>query len=180
MGKLQKDGPPTALIRMVWEQAQAATSHSWQRYNTALRKALQLAIGAGFQFHSQDFWKLADFRPSYWMGSDREWVYSMAVAEGNKSAAKAWEEYKRREPIICDGVKVAERNDTFAKMAGQRSAERIHVGCRFTWKGCFVRVTSFNAAGAAIAVSHSSRRRFVITRQAAIQERAERKERKKI
>lgn len=181
MGKKpQKDGPPVALVRLVREEAQAATSHSWERYNTALRKALQLAIGAGFRFHSQDFHKLNDFRPGYWMGSDREWVYSMAVAEGNESAAKAWEEYKGREPIICDGVTPVLRHDSYAHTSGTRSQERIHVGCKFKFRGFEVQVTSFNTAGAAIAVARDDRRRFTITRQGAIQERADQKGRKQI
>ncbi|AMV24546.1 hypothetical protein VT84_09135 [Gemmata sp. SH-PL17] len=184
----KKTSPPTALLELVWANCQSETSHSWERLNTAMRKALALTIGAGFAFTKTDFEGLAKFRHSYWIGADGEWVYSMAVAEGNYSAAAAFEEYMGRPPIIADKVSPAERHDSYAHLSGDRTSERLHVGCSFEWRGERVKVTSFNDKGAAIACSYHPaegngeyerkvKRRYAITRELVILDRAERKQR---
>lgn len=178
--KEPEESPVMRLLGLVWFNGNTATSHSWQRYNTSLRKAIQLAIGAGFKFTAQDFKDLSRFRPSYWMGSDWEWVYSMAVAEGNESAARAWEEYQDREPIIADWVKPAHLHDSYAHQCNSRKQERIHVGCSFEYQGFRVRVTSFVGKGPAFAVADKENRRFSITRQSVIADRAAMKEKKEI
>lgn len=168
------------LLGLVWFNAGTATSHSWQRYNTSLRKALQLAIGSGFKFTAADFASLSRFRPGFWMGADWEWVYSMAVAEGNESAARAWEEYQGREPIIGGWVKPAQRHDSYAHQSNSRKQDRIHVGCTFEYQGFRVRVTSFVNKGPAFGVADKESRRFTITRQSVIADRAAMKEKKRI
>lgn len=156
--------------------------------NTAMRKALQLAIGAGFEFVKADFENLSKFRSGYWIGDSDEWVYSMAIAEGNYSAAVAFEQWKGREPIIADNVDPGERHSSYAHMSGKRAKERLHVGCHFEWHGEKVKVTSFTDKGDAVAcVYHPAegeygreskiKKRYTVTRELVIQERAERKQR---
>jgi hypothetical protein len=175
------------LMRLVWDKSQASTSHSWERLNASMRKALTLAVGAGLEFAAKDFGAMTQFRPDHWVGESWEWVYSLAVAEGNTSAAVAFEEWKGRPPIIADGVYPGSRHTSFAHKAGLRQQERLHVGCYFRWQGLKVKVTSFTAEGEAVACSyhpakgqydHERRvaRVFKITREAVIENRAERKE----
>lgn len=188
--KKPKPGAANDLLSLVWKNTNAATAHSYERLNVAMRRTLALAIGAGFKFTVADFKKLDAFRSGYWLGADDEWCYSLAVAEGNYSAAVAWEEYNEREPIIADKVYPAPRHDGgFAHMSGTREKERLHVGCTFPWMGHDrVTVTSFNAAGAAVAVAYAAgpgdtrkvARRFAITREAVIAARAEVAQREKI
>ncbi len=184
----KRTSAPTALLQLVWDNAQSATSHSWERTNTAMRKALALTIGAGFAFTKADFEGLAKFRPGYWIGESEEWCYSMAVAEGNYSAADAFEEWMGREAIIADDVRPAERHDSYAHKSGDRAKERLHVGCYFEWRGEKVKVTSFTDKGAAVAVAYQPatgpydreskvKKRFTITRELVIEDRAERKQR---
>ncbi|HXH93834.1 MAG TPA: hypothetical protein VNN25_19805 [Thermoanaerobaculia bacterium] len=155
--------------------------------------ALRLAIGAGFPFSEDggDFAALGEFRSGYWMSDSEEWVYSMAIVEGNLSAAKAYEVWKGREPIIADEVDPG-RSHGFIHGTGTRQTERLHVGCYFPWKGERVKVTSFAADGSAVACSyhpgdkdgyhheHKIKKRYRITRETVIEDRADRRERKKL
>ncbi len=179
--KESEKSPVMRLLGLTWFNGNIATSHSWRRYNTSLRKTLQLAIGSGFKFEASDFTGLVRFRPSYWMGADWEWVYSMAVAEGNESAAKAWETFQGREPIIADDVAPALRHgNRFAHQSNRRKRDRIHVGCGFKYQGFNVRVTSFVGNGPAFGVADEKNRRFSITRQSVIADRAAMKEKTQI
>lgn len=193
--KKPKPGAANDLLSLVWRNANSATAHSYGRLNHAMRKTLALAIGAGFKFTAADFKNLDAFRAGYWLGADEEWCYSLAVAEGNYSAAVAWEEHKGREPIIWNNVTPAVRHDNdggFAHTSGVRESERLHVGCYFSWKGYDrVKVTSFNADGAAVAVAYKKGdglydnerkvlKRFTITRADVRAERAERKQREAV
>lgn len=184
---MSKGKPVTQLLLTVWSNAQAATDHSWERLNTTMRRTLALAVGAGLKFSKADFEGLEKFRYGYWIG-EQEWVYSMAVTEANYSAAQAYEEWMGRDPIIADNVDPRSGEDRYGHGAGRRQQERLHVGCHFVWRGEEVKVTSFTDMGAAVACSYHPpggeydherrvKRRYTITRELVIEERAERKQR---
>lgn len=174
------------MLSQVWKESQKATDHSWGRLNTVMRNTLRLAIGAGFEFQESDFKDLGQFRPGYWLGSSDEWIYSAAIAESNYSAATAYESWKGRSAIIADGVSMGSTHDLYAHKANDRESERLHVGSKFKWDGETVTVTSFNKDGDAVACSYADagrskiKRRYVVTRDKVIRDRAERKERAKI
>lgn len=172
--------PVRELLDHVWAQGQAGMrSGSWERLNNAMRQALNLAIGAGFKFEPTDLPVPGEFRPGYWLG-DPEWIYSMAIREGNYTAVAVYEAWKQREPIIAANV-FPDGHADFAHKSGMRTAERLHVGAEFTWKGEQVTVTSFRADGAAIACSYKNglngtsqrriKKRYTITREMVIEER---------
>lgn len=128
-----KDSTPIELIQLVWDNANAATGHSWARLNRSLRNALVLAIDSGMKFGRDDFKTIAErYRPEYWM-SDGEGIYSTAVTSSNDTAALAFEKWKDRKPFF------------FTEMwhGKTRGKHRLHVGARFEWNGEHVTVTSF-------------------------------------
>jgi hypothetical protein len=182
---MTKLSPAMTLLQTVWDNANAAIGHSWERLNHAMHNALKLAIGSGFPFTVADFRALYRFSYERWIGQPKEWCYSVAVSENNTAAAQAYEEWVGREPLIADGVTPAETAG-YAHLTGERQRERLHVGCRFVWQGERVWVTSFAADGSAVACSYwdadrrKVARRYRITREAILAERAERKERKEI
>ncbi len=146
-----KDTPVVAFLRLAWEQANQKTGHSWHRLNHAMRTALELAIGAGFPFEAADFVVVyGEFRGSRWVGAENEWVYSFAVSQGNQSAARAWETFKGREPIIGDEVDDAKCHDGYQHGGGQKQTGRLHVGCSFLLGAERLKVTSFSRNGQAV------------------------------
>ncbi len=187
------------FMDLVYNNANDGTSHSWGRINSAMRSALKLTIGSGFKFLADDFaYVMANYRSDYWI-SDPEWMYAYAIAEGNKTAVASFEAWKRREPFIADDVSMGERHE-YAHASGTRDKERLHVGAQFKWKGQRVTVTSFSKDGLSLtACSYKPNpepatcskchrkewgnnerkidKRFTITREAIILDRAERKER---
>jgi len=190
------ESPVHAMLALVFRQANTGTGHSWERLNHAMHNALQLAIGSGFPFTPDDLRAVCrEFRGGYWMSSSDEWVYAYAIRQANTSAIKAYEEYKPREPFIADEVEVVSYyggRHTHGDR-GKQSKERLHVGAKFTWHGEKVEVTSFNDDGCSlVACSYKDRqlnkdgyeignrkikKRYTITRQDIIEDRAERKER---
>lgn len=188
---MKKESPVIALLTQVWRNAETSTPKSWERLNCSMRAALKLAIQSGFPFDAADFSNLGPFSPGYWMGAEEEWVYSLAIAEGNYSCATAWEKHKDREPIIADKVMMGDdRHGTFAHMVGDREKERLFVGAWIEWKGDTVKITSFREDGAAVGCSYHApkykyatgkiKKRYAISRDDVIRERAEQKERKEI
>lgn len=184
-----KESPVMAFLGMIWAHCNAETGHSWERLNHAMRNGLGLAIGAGFPFEATDFDGLSKFRVGYWIGADDEWVYRAAVLGGNLSAAKAFEEWKKREPIIADDVDPPSRSSAYQHGVGPRQKERLYVGARIDWQGEKVTVTSFKD-NEAVACSYHDRqdgeygnkikKRYRITREAIIEARANCKRRKEL
>jgi hypothetical protein len=179
------------LLDIVWAGANEATDHSWERLNHAMRDAVQLCIAAGMKFAETDIDHVRNnYRSGYWIGDSREWIYSLAVADGNGSAVKAFEMSFGREPFIADGVTPSQHCG--AHMTSERQKERLHVGAYFQWKGEHVKVTSFDdTAKIVIACSYHPgkdgyrteskiKKRYKITREDIIEDRAERKERDKL
>lgn len=194
--KEPEPSPVVAMLDMVYREANSATSHSWGRLNHAMRSALSLAIGGGFKFELGDFKHvLANYRAGCWIGESSEWCYAQAIAENNLSAAKSYEEFRAREPFIADGVNVRNNHNSFAHMVGDRQKERLHVGASFKWQGQKVEVTSFSDVGSFRAVNNGQsyvvacsyeevdeyrrkiKKRFKITREDIVADRAERKQR---
>lgn len=174
--KQTKDTPVRALLRSVWTASDRGTGHSWERINTAMRAALRLAISAGFRFEIGDF-DLDEFRPGYWMG-DGEWAYSLAVAEGNDGAARAFEHHNLRTPLIAKGVTQMPSERTFAHKSGKRQSERLTVGATFEYLGQQVVVTSIRnepvTAATCVAYRHGTNkvlRRYSVTKEDIANER---------
>jgi len=146
---MKDPSPVQEFVILVRENCAEATSHSWERISHAMRHALRLLIGAGFKFTEDDVSLLA--KRTWWgyaVGESAEWFYSMAIREGNFSAAASYEAMKGRKPFIADDVDLGDSwGGTFCHMVGNRVKERLAEGFSFTWKGQKVTVTSFAADG---------------------------------
>lgn len=187
MAKKQKKSAVIELLDLVYANAMKAEPRSWQRINYAMCRSLEMAIGALFTFNPDDFTHIfSNYNSGYWLTYDPERWYSQAVASGNTSAWESFERKKGRQPLIADNVTPVESR--YAHRTGIRLKERLHVGAEITWKGLRVKVTSFNADGSCTACAYDGRghygskvvKRFRITRDDIIQERADAKRRNEI
>lgn len=178
------------LLDLVWGSANSAVGHSYERLNHAMRSALDLAIGAGFEFKEGDIKHVCDnYRSGYWLGESNEWIYTNAITVGNMSAIKSFEAAVGRQGFLADDVDIGVRHNTFVHMIGDRVRERLCVGASFTYRGLRLTVTSFADGSSYVnACSYVPKgeykkkidKRFKITREDIISERAERKERSKL
>lgn len=117
------DSPAISLMKLTWEHACKAYPHSWNRFNGAMREAMELAVKRGFTFNEDDIkWVCDNLRPGYWFSADGSYIHACEV--GNASAWKSIENYLGRKPFIIDG-------------------RRLCVRSRFVWNGERVTVTSF-------------------------------------
>lgn len=182
------------LLDLVWGQTNSAVSHSWERLNHSMRAALELTVGAGFSFHEDDMKAIATSQPyrfGYWSGESSEWIYALAVGVENTSAIASYEKWQGRKAFIMDDVRFQtnERYTHGGRMNRQKC--RLVVGAEFDWKGQRVTVTSFAADQSYVtACSYKPRekgeyankidKRFKITRDDILADRADRKERKEL
>lgn len=184
--KKQQRSAVLQLLDLVYAVSNKGTSHSYERLNHAMRNALELAVGAGFEFDEGDVAYILgpNYRSSYWVGSSDEWIYSQAIAVGNSSAIASYELAKKRQAIIADDVDLHCDRNHYLHMSGTRQRERICVGATFTYRGQTLTVTSFASdssyANACSYVNRKVSKRFKITRDDIIADRSERKERNKI
>lgn len=171
------------LLDLVYAESLKSTGHSWGRLNSAMRNALSIAIGVGFKFSIGDFKHIfTNYKSGYWVGDEVEWWYTKSVSASNMSAIASFETYKGREPFIAD--RVDQPKCDFSHLTGPRSKERLSVGAQFVWKGDRVRVNSFAPDGSYLnacsyrrtgAFTKKVAKRFKITRQDIISDRAARK-----
>lgn len=115
---MSKKSPVQQLLQTIWDHHNPG---SWQRLNHALYAGLMLAIRAGFQFERDDFINLKSFNFHYWCGAGSgpngyaEHFYTLACSSqrdgGNRSAAIAFEAWKKRKPFIFQGKRLAERSE---------------------------------------------------------------------
>ncbi|MBN1510707.1 MAG: hypothetical protein JXB13_01710 [Phycisphaerae bacterium] len=139
--------PALDLLDQIWKHWGGATRHSWDRVNRSMRAALELAVGSGMRFGPDDFDEIERrYRFEYWGGKDAggfaEGFYRMAVTEGNRSAAQAFEKYKGRQPFIFETVDPG-GDRCFRHRVSRRTKERAAVGFRIHWQGRWATVTSF-------------------------------------
>jgi hypothetical protein len=177
------------MMDLVWDNANDATSHSWERLNGAMHSALNLGIGSGFKLDEDDIaCVMANYSTGYWIGESSEWVYGLAIAVENASAIKSFEKWKGRAPIIADDVTLNSHSGYTHGGHLARAKERLAVGSKFPFRGLELTVTSFNG-DSCTACSYKETgksyerkidKRFKITRELIIEERAERKERGKL
>lgn len=183
--------PALELLLLVWAHNCKATRHSWERVNHAMQAALSLAIGAGLEFAIGDFERLtAECRTNYWLNGTR--AYWEAVAEGNLSAARAWEAYRKRPPFFADDVGFGDwpRSSYLHGGPQGRKRERLAVGMTFAYRGYQPKVTSIGRDHVVACTYHkaegnrSGRRRihkrFRVTADDLKRDRAERKRREEI
>ena len=141
-----KEPPKSAVIQLldlVYANANRKTGHSWERLNHAMRDALSLAVGSGFEFADGDVaYIMGHYKSGMWIGETDEWVYAEAVEVGNMSAIHSYERYKNREPFFGTGVRFRGSN-TYLHLSSTRKKERLAVGVEFMWEGKKHRVTSF-------------------------------------
>ena len=95
-----KLSPALNFLTIMWLNG---SKDAWTRVNRAMSGALRLAIAGGLRFDSGDLAKLNRFRPGRWIG-DREYLYSLAVTDGNESFIAVWEEDCQREPFRANDV----------------------------------------------------------------------------
>lgn len=108
-----KDTPVIALIQSVWSNSNSGKGHSWRILNTALYRALNLAIESHYLFALDDFVTMAKrFDVGYWFGTNPDGkgigtgIYSHAVEHGNMSACLAFEHWKKFEPWLFVGQRL--------------------------------------------------------------------------
>lgn len=175
------------LLDEVWTSTNAGTSHSYERLNHAMRAALTLAIGAGFEFAEDDISHImTNYRSGYWVG-EREWIYSLAVCVENSSAYKSYEKCAAREPVIADGVTIRSGSGFTHGNYMNRQRERLCVGAELEWMGENVEVTSVKG-DYVVACSYKPskkgkyskkiNKRYSIGKDDVIRERADKKKRK--
>ena len=90
------------LLTAVWKNGMR---DSWGRINHSMRSALCLVIGSGLDLSASDLdviWNR--FRAEYWIGSEPEWVYTMAVVVGNVVVQEAWEKHNKFAPFRANKV----------------------------------------------------------------------------
>ncbi|MBU0778102.1 hypothetical protein KKF82_07575 [Patescibacteria group bacterium] len=144
-----KDSAVIQLLRLVWDNANAATGKSYTRLNQSMWDALRVAIDGGFSFDPDDYNTISeDFRFSRWGGVDKggfaERFYECACVVDNVSACRAFEKWKGRNPVVADDVKY----DHFAvslstnRCGGSRKRARLCVDAKFPWDARTVTVTS--------------------------------------
>lgn len=169
------------LLELVWRNCASGLPHSWRLLNSSMQRALRLAIDAGLSFDLDDFREMTKrFRTGHWFGdTNGERFYAMAVDVGNLAAAKSFEVWKSRPPLIADEV--------HHPRGSSRRRDRVAVGSSFVYRGERVAVTSF-VDGAVIACTYKSTdpyakkvaRRLHITAEDIKADRAEGKRRDEI
>lgn len=174
--------PARHFVMHAWQHHSEACPHSWTRINQTMRATVTLAIELGLEFADGDFGRIFDdCGGRYWFTDDGgEHFYTTAVAAMNQSACKAFESWSEREPIIGDNV----ASQSFHTGRWRRTRERLAVGVSFDFAGHRPVVTSFCDKGAT-ACTYKSRgdddrsnkvvRRFTVTRDDIIRDRADRK-----
>lgn len=139
------------LLDLVWQNANSATSFSWERLNHSMRSALGLTICSGFEFAEDDIqYVMKNYRSGRWIGACDEWIYRDAILVGNMSAIKSFEKYRGREPFIADDVTIGMFRGDFQGVASDRKRERLAVGFGFSYRGFRLKVNSFAKDGSYI------------------------------
>lgn len=92
------------LVEFVWKNERTG---SYLRVNTAMYKAVKLAIISQMEFNKDDFKSIySNFRGFYWFGVNTngkgmgELFYSEAVTSGNISACQSYENFYDFKPFI--------------------------------------------------------------------------------
>jgi len=185
MAKRKQESPAHQFVMLAWRNKCSACPHSWARVNQTMRRTLHLAIELGLEFAQGDFGAIYDAcRGGYWFTDDGgEYFYTTAVVAENLSACKAFESFRGRGPILADDV----RAQGYERIRRQR--ERLAVGLSFEYAGYRPVVTSFSN-GAVVACTYRTRpegkyfnkveRRFCITREDIVLDRADRRWREKV
>lgn len=153
------ESPAIQLLRHVWQSQGHQKGHSWERLNSAMQRALSMAIEHSIGFELGDFELMSKgprkdgFNSGMWIGNDGhmrgEGYYSLACGHRrcgggrtfgpNMSAALSFEAWKNRKPFI------------FADRPSE-PRKRLCIGERFHWplgddKWGMATVTSFAEDG---------------------------------
>lgn len=112
MNYKEKYSPVVALIDHVYQHSNEAKGPSWRLLNEALSVCLRTAIHCQFKFEIDDFAHLRKYGWHYWCGAQGdtmsgEYFYSLAVNNKNRSAAIAFEAFKKRKPFMLNGERLA-------------------------------------------------------------------------
>lgn len=187
MSSRKHDSTVIQLLDLVWANCNKVQGHSWERLNTSMHSALTLAITSGMVFDLGDFASFERrYRFGYWgiqhSGSNgfAEGFYVTAVACGNMSAAKSFEQWKGRKPFIVEDAE-AERH-AVGRGCESNCGGRLAIGSRFRYRGEYVTVTSFSGDGEHLTActykpvesgsgSRKIAKRFKITREDLLQYR---------
>lgn len=136
------------LLKHMWAAELRVRPFSEPRLRAVMHDTLGLAIKAGLHFDKEDFTKLYE---NFHLGagyvatgylSPNEQFYSVAVAVNNISACQSFEKALNRKPFITNFVDPAPVHYA-GHHDGTRPRSRLSCGCKFSWKGEQVTVTSF-------------------------------------
>lgn len=125
------------LLEFSETHAMQSVPWSRERYNRVMPGLVRWAINVGVTFEPGDFDAVGH----------NEDYYALAVASGNKSAAKAFEADVKRPAFIADDVDPPTRYDGYHHMQSRRARERLTVDSRFPYRGQTLTVTSFASDG---------------------------------
>lgn len=126
-----KDDPVFNILRAMLSSSPEA---SYKRLNPALRCTLSDCISADLPFRLNTFNRIYnELRGHWWFGDGGgsyvgEHYYSQACLLNHASAYQSFEHFAGRPGVLWE--------------QNAKTPERLHVGSRFSWKGCFVEVTS--------------------------------------
>lgn len=144
------------VFNIVEQMLSHSPKRSYKRLNPALRSMLSNCIEADLPFLENTFSRIyAALRGSWWFGDGAgshigEHFYTLACSVNHASAQQSFESFAGRPACIWE--------------ENTKTPFRLHVGARFTWKGCFVTVTSMRK-DRLVACSHDGsnvRQRFTI------------------
>jgi hypothetical protein len=125
--------------------------------------ALELAIASGMEFCAEDFKAIyGEFRGGYWMGSEDEWVYAVAIVNYNNSCVKAWEEFKGRKPFLANDIEGSPYGVRTFRHSSQFRAQRDRLAAGFSVRVEKVRcyITGFDDKNGVVrAASYKDNRR---------------------
>lgn len=122
------------VFNILKSMLQASPEASYKRLNPALRCTLSNCISADLPFRPDTFRRIYnELRGGWWFGDGAgshvgEHFYSQACSLNHASAVNSFEHFAERPGVLWE--------------EDVKTPERLHVGRRFSWKGCFVEVTS--------------------------------------
>lgn len=125
--------PVIALLKIVEMHEQAATRFSSERGEHAMMQAMSLAVHSGMQFDLDDFQEAARLKLLVLQENTAERLYAAAIVEGNISACRAWEQWRKRKPFMFVDVDPSKYIFTWAHMRSSKSRDRLAVGSSFFW-----------------------------------------------
>lgn len=135
--KVNTQTPEDVVFNILQQMLAASPEASYVRLNGALRAVLSNCISAALPFQINTFQRVYDeLRGGRWFGDGAgsamgEHYYSHAISCNHASAYQSFEQFAGRPGVLWE--------------EDANIPVRLHVGAEFTWKGCFLKVTSMRS-----------------------------------